>query len=182
MPHAACTASPPLLSLAVALCLVAAACEDPVRERAVAALGSEAPGVRPGPLHRPGQPCGLCHDAAAGLGRPFSIAGTIYADDMGEVPVNESSVRMIDAAGAVFTATTNCAGNFFVRVSEYAPTFPVFVTVTADGQSVDMESPVYREISCATCHTDPKRRSSAGHVFVRADEDAPALAPNHFCR
>jgi hypothetical protein len=138
--------------------------------------------VRPGPLHRPGQPCGLCHDAAAGLGRPFSVAGTIYADEMGQMPVNEATVKMVDAGGAMFTATTNCAGNFFARVSEYAPRFPLWVTVAADGQTVDMESSVYREVSCATCHTDPKRPTSAGHVFVRADEDAPPLASVHFCR
>src|SRR5450432_160855 len=36
-------------------------CGDPVHDTAVSALGPEAPGVPKGPLHRPGQPCVLCH-------------------------------------------------------------------------------------------------------------------------
>jgi hypothetical protein len=170
------------LTLLPLAALAATACEDPVRERAIAQLGPETLGVRAGPLHRPGQPCLLCHDAAAGRGSPMSVAGTIYADEMTQNAVTEVSVKMVDAGGAVFTATTNCAGNFFVRTAEFAPRFPVWVTVSADGQSIDMESPFYREGSCAACHTDPKRPSSAGHVFVRADEDAPPLSPTHTCR
>jgi hypothetical protein len=162
--------------------LLAAGCEDPVRQRAVAQLGPESPGVRVGPLHRPGQPCLLCHDAAAGNGRPFSVAGTLYADDTATRAVNEAAVRITDSAGTVFTTTSNCAGNFYVRASEFSPQFPFWVTVAADAQSVDMESPVYRDGSCASCHTDPKNQSSAGHVFVVSDPDAPALAEKHFCR
>jgi hypothetical protein len=162
--------------------VLATGCEDPVRQRAIDELGPESPGVRPGPLHRPGQPCLLCHDSQSGDKLPFVMAGTIYADDTNLTPVNDVSVRMTDAMGTVFTASTNCAGNFFVHLSEFAPRFPMWVTVAAEGQTIDMESPVYREGSCTACHTDPKRQSSAGHVFLLADTDSPPLAPGHYCR
>ena len=38
----------------------------------------EAPGVRRGPLHRPGQPCLLCHDGALGDPQRFTVAGTVF--------------------------------------------------------------------------------------------------------
>ena len=49
----------------VALAALATTCTlDPVQSEAVADLGGEAPGVAPGPLHRPGQPCLVCHDGS----------------------------------------------------------------------------------------------------------------------
>ena len=38
-----------------------AACVDESHELQVQALGAEVPGVPMGPLHRPGQPCLVCH-------------------------------------------------------------------------------------------------------------------------
>ena len=40
------------------------ACVDETHELQVQALGGEAPGVPKGPLHRPGQPCLVCHGEA----------------------------------------------------------------------------------------------------------------------
>jgi len=45
------------LFLAVPLSAATAACQDAVHDDEVSALGPEAPGVSPGPDHRPGQPC-----------------------------------------------------------------------------------------------------------------------------
>src|ERR1700683_3328645 len=46
---------------------------NPVLDDAIADLGPEKPGVHPGPLHRPGQPCLLCHDGALGDPQAFSV-------------------------------------------------------------------------------------------------------------
>jgi hypothetical protein len=165
------------------LCLllaVGASCSDPVRSQAIAALGPEAPGVRPGPLHRPGQPCLLCHDPSGDADPTFSVAGTVYRDADERQPLNQITVHLIDADGRAFSVPTNCAGNFFVLPREYTPRYPLWTTVEAAGQSIDMESPIYRDGSCASCHTDPRSPSSAGHVFLL---DQPADLPTrHLCR
>ena len=73
-----------LSSLLLPLAVVAAAsggvlsCYDPVHDQEVAALGGEAPGVSPGPTHRPGQPCNVCHGGVGPANLRFSVAGTVY--------------------------------------------------------------------------------------------------------
>jgi hypothetical protein len=154
-------------------------CADPVREQAVAALGGEDPGVEPGPLHRPGQPCLVCHDAAGPS--VFSLAGTVYARPEGRVPVAKVTVELIDADGQAFKAVTNCAGNFLVRPEDYTPRYPLWVTLAVGDQKIDMESPVFRDGSCASCHGDPKGPASAGHAYFLLDEN-PDLPANHYCK
>jgi hypothetical protein len=166
-----------LLSLALG-CWVAA-CSDPVRDEVVAALGGETEGVPVGPLHRPGQPCLACHDG--GKGPVFSVAGTVYSRATDTLPLNRITVQMVDTDGRPFNATTNCAGNFFVRPSEFTPHYPLWVTLAVGTQKIDMESPVYRDGSCASCHTDPKGSASAGHVYFLLEDDPDLPAPNH-CR
>ena len=61
---------------AIAVCLLATStsCTDPLRDREIEALGDEAPGVSPGPEHRPGQPCVLCHsDGGPASSKPFAV-------------------------------------------------------------------------------------------------------------
>jgi hypothetical protein len=161
------------------LLLGSGACADPVREMAKAALGDETPGVPVGPLHRPGQPCLVCHDG--GEAPVFSLAGTIYARARPAVPVARVEVVLLDSDGRTFRPTTNCAGNFFVRPREFTPHYPLWVTLAVGSQKIDMESPVYREGSCAACHTDPVSPSSAGHPYFLLDED-PDLPAEHTCR
>jgi hypothetical protein len=97
------------------------------------------------------------------------------------VPVNAVTVRLVDATGKRFEATTNCAGNFFLRRSRQDPQFPIWVTLAVDDKTIDMESPIFRQGSCAACHSDPLSPSSAGHAYFLLDED-PDLAPEHHCR
>jgi hypothetical protein len=159
-----------------------AACADPIRDEKIAALGGEAPGVRHGPLHRPGQPCLLCHEPSGGGNQPaLSVAGTIYAVADKATPVNNVEVRLVDADGRRFTALSNCAGNFYVQQSEWAPRYPLWTTVAAEGQTIDMESAVYRDGSCASCHTDPKNPTSAGHVFL-LDDGTITLPAGYYCQ
>jgi hypothetical protein len=167
--------------VAFALLIAAAvACEDPVREGAKAALGPETPGVPPGPLHRPGQPCLVCHDLEGKGASPFAMAGTVYADEDTKVPVNEATVVLQDAAGHTQTTSTNCAGNFILRAGQLTLQYPIWVTVQGAGETIDMESPIYRDGSCASCHGDPRGPTSAGHVFLLAN--ARALPASFHCQ
>jgi len=161
------------------LLVSAAACTDPVREEAIAALGGEAAGVEPGPLHRPGQPCLVCHDG--GEVSAFSVAGTVYARAEGTVPVAKVTVELLDADARLFKAVTNCAGNFFVRPDQFQPRYPLWVTLAVGEERLDMESPVFRDGSCASCHGDPKGPASAGHAYFLLDEN-PDLPATHYCK
>ena len=63
-----------LLTWALVGCFV-----DPVHDEQVAALGPEPAGESPGPLHRPGQPCLVCHGGLGPAHQSFSVAGTVFA-------------------------------------------------------------------------------------------------------
>jgi hypothetical protein len=168
-------------SLLIVITLAMTACADPVRDQEIAALGPETPGVKRGPLHRPGQPCLLCHDATGNRDTPFAVAGTVYATADKPTPLNNVQVKLTDSAGQQFTVRSNCAGNFYVSPHVFSPHYPLWVTVAAEDQSIDMESLVYRDGSCASCHTDPKNPSSAGHVFL-LDDPTVMLPPGYYCQ
>ena len=78
-----------------------AACFDPVHDDAVEALGPEKRGVRPGPNHRPGQPCLTCHGDQGPAEPEFALAGTIYLARGVLEPVSGVSVHLTDAVGSV---------------------------------------------------------------------------------
>lgn len=153
---------------------------DPVHRSAVEALGPEAPNVPEGPLHRPGQPCGVCHRENDEAPR-FVFAGTIYRDPGSQVPVADVQVRFVDSEGTTFTTTTNCVGNFYVKPSELTPRSPTWVTVQITDLPYEMASPIHREVSCASCHFDPVSPVSAGHIFVTDDETALDAIPLRPC-
>jgi hypothetical protein len=161
-----------LLAAQTALC----AC-DPVHDDAIAALGPEAPGVRRGPLHRPGQPCLLCHDGAIGDPQRFTVAGTVYQTPGGKVASVGASVVLVDAHAHSTTLQTNAAGNFYATPSQYDPTFPIQVTLRGQGgETVPMQTlvegngTVEPNGGCASCHFDPAGRNSPGHVCVTLDD------------
>jgi hypothetical protein len=152
-------------------------CGDPVPDATVASLGHEDPGVPPGPLHRPGQPCLACH-RDGGKASNFSIAGTVYKDILSRNPVGNVSVTIIDSVNGTFTATTNCAGNFYVKTDEFAPIYPVWMSMRAGTVQRDMASPSFREGSCAGCHTDPRGPASPGHVYLIEDPTVDMAPPS----
>jgi hypothetical protein len=147
--------------------LLLAAC-DPVRSDALNALPPEAPGVRNGPLHRPGQPCLLCHDGDLGDPPAFVVAGTVFEVPDTLVGADQATVALTDTVGNVYDTTTNAAGNFYVTPDQWSPTFPlVHVTVTgASGVVATMQSEVGRDGACASCHVDPAGPASPGHVSL----------------
>ena len=144
-------------------------CSDPVVDDAIDALGPEAPGVPEGPLHRPGQPCVLCHSSSGPGDLEMSFGGTVYQYPGDPRPLAGAFVDFIDSTGATYTTATNCAGNFFVQPADYSPHFPVWVTLRYGGVPVEMSSPIFREGSCAVCHVEPKTVDSAGQVYFAPD-------------
>lgn len=168
--------------------LLAVACGDPVRSSAIDKLGGEAPGVKPGPLHRPGQPCVLCHDGNGPGNISLLFGGTVYQmEGPPAVPAVGAIVHFRDSLGADYRTLTNCAGNFFVVEGDYNPTWPVFVKTeyavevpTPGGPQriplvQPMTSPLYDtdgstvaglRRSCASCHVDPPGATTVGHIYL----------------
>lgn len=154
--------------LALLAPLIVAACFDPVHSDRVDALGPEAPGVRRGPLHRPGQPCTVCH-GGDGPGSPtFAIAGTAYESRDSLGPLVGGVVWLVDEQGRSYGMSTNEAGNFWAGENDFTLSFPLFASVELEGEVVDMVTPIFRARSCAECHVDPPGPGSLGHVFLRA--------------
>jgi hypothetical protein len=151
--------------------VIAVSCGDPVPDAAVTALGPEDPAVPPGPSHRPGQPCVLCH-RDGGNASAFSVAGTVYQDANSQKPAGNVAVIIIDSTNTTFTAVTNCAGNFYLVNNRLAPSYPIWVSLRAGQVQRDMASPAYREGSCSACHAGSRSPQSPGHVYVIDD---PAL-------
>jgi hypothetical protein len=151
-----------------ALCMLAAC--NPVVDNAVDDLGGEAPGVHPGPQHRPGQPCLLCHDGSLGNPPEFSVAGTVFQTPSANHPASRALVELQNADGSAFETTTNSAGNFYLQPSMFKPKFPLQVKVRYQGEEVTMHSTIGREGACAGCHSDPAGPDSPGHVYVQLDD------------
>ncbi|HEY6562347.1 MAG TPA: hypothetical protein VI072_34000 [Polyangiaceae bacterium] len=155
-------------TLALVAAALSAGCFDPVHDERVEALGPEAPGVDQGPLHRPGQPCTVCH-GGKGPGSPtFDLAGTVFERADALDPLVGATVRIVDGQGRSLVVGTNEAGNFWVAESELRLGFPLWVTLEFGEELVEMRTPIFRARSCAECHADPASSSSAGHVYLRA--------------
>jgi hypothetical protein len=153
-----------LALFALALAGAGLAC-DPVHSAKVSALGGETPGVHTGPLHRPGEPCTECHDGALGDPPEFSTAGTIFQTADATTALVGATVTLTAADGRTYSTTTNEAGNFYVTPAQFAPGFPMKVSVSSGGTTVKMVSHVGWAASCATCHADPAGQDSPGHVY-----------------
>jgi hypothetical protein len=144
-------------------------CGDPVHDKGVDALGPETFGLRPGPTHRPGQPCLVCH-GGSGPGSPeFSVAGTVYKYTDTLESLQGADVVVTDANGASRTFTTNQTGNFYVGKKDWDPVFPLHVKVNYKSLSIEMQTHVGRDGACASCHFDPAGPSAVGHVYLVGD-------------
>jgi hypothetical protein len=155
--------------------LTLAACVDETHAEQVAALGGETGGVSPGPLHRPGQPCLVCHGEAGPSSHTFVIAGTVYAKQGQSAPAAGVQVELEDFSGTFVSLNTNEAGNFYIPTGEWSPVMPVLVPQISMGQSVEtMQTHIARDGSCADCHTLNPGPTSPGPVFLnRASSSGP---------
>jgi hypothetical protein len=154
------------LLLTVALTWCALSCGDPVHDDAVNALGPEAPGVDKGPLHRPGQPCLVCHGGSGPASAHFSVAGTVFALKGMTCPLPNANVVITDLNFIVRQPTTNEAGNFWISASDWVPAAPYHVKVMVGMSFSTMTTHVGRDGSCADCHFSPPGPSTTGPVYL----------------
>lgn len=153
---------PPFITRLVALAFVMLAavtstsCFDPEHKDEVNALGGETSGVRTGPTHRPGQPCLVCHGGSGPGNAQFSIAGTIYANRDKPAVKQGVEVTITDVTGDARTLVSNQAGNFYISIDQWSPTFPVNVSLAYPGldpkTQTQMQSPIGRNGGCGFCH------------------------------
>lgn len=176
-------ALPALPSLAVpalAAALACVSCMDPVHSDRVDALGPEVNGQKPGPTHRPGQPCTTCH-GGSGPGSPeFVVAGTIYASVDGNDPAPGVDVQLTASDGRTITLRTNAVGNFYLPRKEWDAPFPMKVKLAAAtpaGQAIkQMTTRMGGEGGCAFCHRSPSDSSHMPHVYLGFEGPAPAVS------
>jgi hypothetical protein len=186
------------LAILAALSLGAGACGDPVIDAKRDALGDEVEGVEPGPYHRPGQPCLLCHGPFGSDEPRFSVAGTIHATPTNRadkdpkndapVPVADVNVTLTDSFGKTHVAKTNCIGNFYVETKDYDPGFPLRAEIEypvpgQDGvtKRVVMATRIERDGSCAGCHTGDRGPTTPGWVTCTDAPTTPFKAPDASC-
>lgn len=152
-------------------------CSDPVHEREVEALGPETTGVEQGPLHRPGQPCGVCH-GEQGHARPlFSLSGTVYRHSRGDEPEARLRVRVLDAQGSQWSFVPNDAGNFYATADDFAPVYPLWIKLERGEQVVEMRSAIARESSCGACHRRLATPSAVGQVYFEVPSPSSGSSP-----
>jgi hypothetical protein len=163
---------------AIATAVVAPACQDPVHDQEVSALGPENPQVPRGQYHRAGQPCTVCHGPEGPAQTQFSVAGTIFwqpyaqpnGQNQGELGASNAQVSMVDSLGKQFAVVTNCVGNFWTTPAAFNPAFPIKVSVfTPELKGAPpMFSQISRAGSCAECHSDPPNYNALGHIYLGA--------------
>lgn len=167
-----------IVSCLVALS-VAGGCANPIADAEIEALGPEDPAVRPSDIHRPGQPCLLCHGPYKGASPEMAVAGTIFAypfdlssEDGNPIPAEGVEIEISDALNASppVKPVTNCAGNFYVKRSDWSPAFPLRVSVRFkvgenDTDRVPMDTRISRDGSCAGCHEGEPDQGSPGWVY-----------------
>ncbi len=154
--------------LIAAVSVLAWGCEDPVRSARIESLGPE-PGTYPvGPNHRGGQPCTWCH-TKGGTARHFDLAGTVYARPSSQEPTAGVRVRLFDESGGERSVLSNEAGNFYFAEGELKLTYPIWVKLELEGEVVAMQTPIFRETSCAGCHREPASPSSPGQIYLQED-------------
>jgi hypothetical protein len=174
----------PLIVLVAGAALLAASCTpDPVQHDAVKALGKETPGG-PNEFHRPGQPCGVCHQDGGVADTDFSVAGTIFAGPGNLIGVIGARIDLVDSNGTSppigQPILTNCVGNFFIKRSDWDPAYPIAVRITKGSVTRTMRGPINRASSCAECHIaklqldDPF--SQVPHVYLFNDTDPAGKA------
>ncbi|NUP13705.1 MAG: hypothetical protein HOW73_47320 [Polyangiaceae bacterium] len=164
--------------LAILLASALPACESPVQDEAIDALGDEVEGVEESEFHRYGQDCLACH-GGYGDGPEWAFGGTIFATPGDDIPVAGAIITIVDADGQSLTRTSNCAGNFYVDAEVFEPAFPVHVEIECplpDGSTRRnvMGTRVNRDGGCASCHDRGEATfESAGQIYCSATQTNP---------
>ena len=154
------------LLLLAAVASFAGACNEPVLRDRAESLGPDPGHYEEGPLHRAGHPCTWCHAQGGSASPYFDLAGTVYAYRDSNEPLAGVTVRLFDNAGRQATLGSNQAGNFFFGEDDLKLDFPLWVQLEYQGEVTAMQTPIFRERSCAACHLDPAGTSSAGRIYL----------------
>lgn len=145
--------------VAAVLAATGSGCTDPVRDQQIEALGDDT--EAPGPNHRPGQPCLLCHsDGGPASNKAFAVAGTIYKSSKYDAEgAPDIFVQFKDARGRepAVPAQSVESGNFWVPLTDWPNiSYPIRVGLYKDNVNgapiVTMKSLINREGSCNYCH------------------------------
>ncbi len=184
-------------TLTVICVALASGCANPIQDAQIEQLGPEDPAVPASDIHRPGQPCLLCHGPYKGAEPEMTVAGTIYGyswdaahskDD--PIPVKDVIVEISDSFGTSppVAPKTNCAGNFYLTKEEWNPSFPLRVAIRypvageEDGERVSMGTRISRDGSCSACHEGKPNQGSPGWVFcTQRVAGAPDFQPPDTC-
>jgi hypothetical protein len=179
-------------SMVVAVAALGACIGTTPEEQAQADLGDHDDGDEE---HRPGQPCLDCHSKDFNPGGDvFVVAGTIYrrVGDSEAQGVEDAEVEITDDDGRTFVARTNRVGNFMVEVKPgestrqkddgklrigWEPRFPLRTLVRFGSEMQEMDSYIWRDGSCASCHRGDVGVSDREPKVFTLDEtpDAGAL-------
>lgn len=128
---------------------------DPLPQEVIDSLPAES--GSPSALHRPGQPCLVCHSKYGEATPELAIGGTVFKIDamtQAFLPIAGVKVLINDSTGDSRIACTNQAGNFYIEKDKWAAlTYPIKITAG----SHRMASIVGREGSCAACHQLPSK-------------------------
>jgi len=185
-------------ALFVVLCAaLASGCANPIQDALIEQLGPEDPAVPESDIHRPGQPCLLCHGPYKGAEPEMSVAGTIYgyswdaAHAKSEpIPVKDVIIEISDAFGTspAVAPKTNCAGNFYLTKEDWNPSFPLRVAIRypvpgeENGERVSMGTRISRDGSCNGCHEGKPNQGSPGWVYcTQRGSGAPDFQPPDAC-
>ena len=154
----------------LALLILLASCADPVRDQQIDALGPEADGVPEGPLHRPGQPCVVCHSAGGPASdHKFALAGTLWTTADAHQGVADVKVLFTDVNNNRRVTTSNEAGNFYVTEEDWPDlTYPLITGLERGAARLPMMQTINREGSCNFCHALPvvDPRTSVGPIIA----------------
>ncbi|MCB9683371.1 MAG: hypothetical protein H6733_18040 [Alphaproteobacteria bacterium] len=117
------------------------------------------------PLMHPGRDCVSCHQRRGGPA--LALGGTVFTaahepDDCNGV--SGAVVEIVDATDAVFTYTTNRAGNFYATSRAGSGiVFPITANVTVGGKVSSMVTP-QDSGDCNSCHTIEGTNLAPGRI------------------
>jgi hypothetical protein len=127
-------------------------------------------GTKESPLMQPGEACIACHSKPGSEAPKLAFGGTVYPTGHEPSQCNGSATQgaqvvLVDAAGKSYTATTNTAGNFFLKANTTL-TPPIKAKVVFMGKERLMIGAVPNG-DCNSCHTQ------AGTTTVMGSLKAP---------
>lgn len=115
----------------------------------------------------PGRACVSCHERER-EGPRLELGGTVfpaYHDEDDCYGVSGAIVRIFAANGAVYTFTSNRAGNFYAEAEDLNVALPYTAEVEYDGVVWPMETP-QTNLDCNSCHSVAGAEGAVGRIVI----------------